>query len=46
MGWYLKRAVLQIQTERVAAIILSIVVLVLVSEVVSAYARNRVMKMK
>ena len=45
-GWYLKRAVLQIQTERVAAIILSIVVLVLVSEVVSAYARNRVMKMK
>ena len=46
MGWYLKRAVLQIQSERVAAIILSIVVLVLVSEVVSALARVRVMKMK
>ena len=46
MGWYLKRAVLQIQTERVAAIILSIVVLVLISEVISAYARDRVMKMK
>ena len=46
MGWYLKRAVLQIQTERVAAIVLSIVVLVLISEVVSAYARDRVMKMK
>ena len=46
MGWYLKRAVLQIQTERVAAIVLSIVALVLISEVVSAYARDRVMKMK
>ncbi len=46
MGWYLKRAVMQIQTERVAAIVLSIVVLVLISEVVSVYARDRVMKMK
>ena len=46
MGWYLKRSVLQIETERVAAIILSIVVLVLVSEAVSAFARDRVMKMK
>ena len=45
-GMDLKRAVLQIQTERVAAIILSIVVLVLISEVVSACARDRVMKMK
>ena len=36
----------EIQTERVAAIIPSIVVLVLVSEVVSALARNRAMKMK
>ena len=46
MGWYLKRSVLQIESERVAAIILSIVVLVLISEVASAIARDRVMKMK
>ena len=46
MGWYLKRAVLQIETERVAAIIISIIVLVLISEILSAYARNHVMKMK
>jgi len=46
MGWYLKRNVLQIETERVAAILLSIVALVIVSEVASAWARARVMKMK
>jgi phosphonate transport system permease protein len=46
MGWYLKRNVLQIETERVAAIILSIVVLVLISEALSAVARDRVMRMK
>lgn len=46
MGWYLKRNVLQIETERVAAIILSIIALVLVSEILSAWARNTVMKMK
>lgn len=46
MGWYLKRNVLQIETERVAAILLSIVALVIVSEAVSAWARARVMKMK
>lgn len=46
MGWYLKRNVLQIETERVAAILLSIIVLVLVSEVVSAWARARVAKAK
>jgi len=46
MGWYLKRNVLQIETERVAAILLSIVVLVLISEALSAFARNRVMRMK
>jgi phosphonate transport system permease protein len=46
MGWYLKRAVLQIESERVAAIIISIIFLVLISEIASAYARNRVMKMK
>jgi phosphonate transport system permease protein len=46
MGWYLKRNVLQIETERVAAILISIVVLVLISEALSALARDRVMKMK
>ena len=45
MGWYLKRNVLQIETERVAAIILSIIVLVLFSEFFSASIRNKVMKM-
>ena len=46
MGWYLKRNVLQIETERVAAILLSIVILVLISELFSAVTRDRVMKMK
>ena len=46
MGWYLKRNVLQIETHRVAAILLSIVVLVLVAEGVSAWARARVAKAK
>ena len=46
MGWYLKRNVLQIETHRVAAILLSIVVLVLISEAISAVARARVAKAK
>ncbi len=46
MGWYLKRNVLQIETERVAAILLSIIVLVLISEVISAWARARVARAK
>ncbi len=46
MGWYLKRSVLQIESERVAAIIISIIVLVLISEIISAWARSHVMKMK
>ncbi len=46
MGWYLKRNVLQIETERVAAILLSILVLVMISETISAWARNNAMKMK
>ena len=46
MGWYLKRNILQIETERVAAILLSIVVLVLISEALSAWARARIMKAK
>ncbi len=46
MGWYLKRNVLQIETTRVSAILLSIIVLVLISEGVSAWARARVAKAK
>ena len=46
MGWYLKRNVLQIETERVTSILLSILVLVLISEILSALARDRVMRMK
>jgi phosphonate transport system permease protein len=46
MGWYLKRNVLQIETERVAAILVSILILVTISEGASAWARNKAMKMK
>jgi phosphonate transport system permease protein len=46
MGWYLKRNVLQIETERVAAILISILILVMISETVSAWARAKAMKMK
>ena len=42
MGWYLQRHVQQLDTQRVAAIILSIVALVLVSEIASAWARARI----
>ncbi len=44
MGWYLKRNIFQVETQRTAAILLSIVVLVVISEVVSAWARDRVAK--
>lgn len=46
MGWYLKRNILQIETQRVSAILLSIIVLVLISEGVSAWARAKVSKAK
>ncbi|MEE8453656.1 MAG: phosphonate ABC transporter, permease protein PhnE [Limibaculum sp.] len=46
MGWYLKRNILQVESERVAAILVSIIVLVFISEMLSAWARNTVMKMK
>ena len=42
MGWYLRRTVQQIETTRVAAILLSIIFLVIISEVTSAWARNKV----
>lgn len=44
MGWYLKRNVYQIESERVAAILISIIVLVMISEAVSAWARAKVAK--
>jgi phosphonate transport system permease protein len=44
MGWYLRRAVQQVQTLRVAAILTSIIALVVVSEIVSAWARERIGK--
>jgi phosphonate transport system permease protein len=46
MGWYLKQTVEQLEYLRVAAILLSIIALVVVSEVVSAWARNKISKMK
>lgn len=46
MGWYLKRNVQQIETHRTAAILLSILALVVLSEFISAWARNKVDKAK
>ncbi len=46
MGWYLKRNVMQIETERTAAILVSIIGLVIVSEFISTWARSRVDKAK
>lgn len=46
MGWYLKRSVQQMESHRTAAILMSIVALVIVSEVVSAWMRARVARMK
>ena len=46
MGWYLKRNIMQIETQRTAAILLSIIALVVVAEFFSAWARNRIAKAK
>lgn len=46
MGWYLKRNVMQIETERTAAILLSIIALVVVAEIFSAWARGRIARGK
>lgn len=46
MGWYLKQNVQQLETQKVAAILLSIVFLVLISEAVSAWARHKTAKSK
>jgi phosphonate transport system permease protein len=42
MGWYLKQAVEELEYLNVAAILLSIITLVIVSETVSAWARNKI----
>ena len=44
MGWYLKRNVLQLEYARTSAIIVSIIVLVIFSESLSAYMRNKIQK--
>jgi phosphonate transport system permease protein len=46
MGWYLKRNVMQIETERTAAILLSIIALVVIAEFFSAWARSRIARAK
>jgi len=46
MGWYLKRNVMQIETERTAAILLSIIALVVIAEIFSAWARSRIARAK
>ena len=44
MGWYLKRNVLQLEYARTSAIIVSIIVLVIFSEALSAYMRDKIYK--
>jgi phosphonate transport system permease protein len=46
MGLYLKRSVQQLETHRVAAILLSIIALVTVAELLSGWLRNNVRRMK
>ena len=42
MGWYLKQTVEELEYLKVAAILLSIITLVIISETVSAWARNKI----
>lgn len=42
MGWYLQRTVQEMQTTRVAAILLTIIVLVGIAEILSGWTRNRI----
>lgn len=46
MGWYLKRNIQQLENTRVAAIILSIVAIVLVAEFISGWLRTKVSEAK
>ena len=42
MGWYLRESVQRVASKDVAAILLSIIVVVVISELVSAWARTRI----
>jgi phosphonate transport system permease protein len=44
--WYLKRTTQQLETQRVAAILLVIIGLVLVAEIGSGFLRRRISRMK
>lgn len=46
MGWYLQRTTHEMQTSRVAAILLTIIFLVSIAEVVSGWLRNRLNTMR
>jgi hypothetical protein len=46
MGWYLKRTTQQLESTRVAAILLVIIGLVLVAEIGSGWLRKRIGKMQ
>lgn len=46
MGWYLQRTVQEMQTTRVAAILLTIIALVSVAEVLSGWMRNVTARMR
>jgi len=46
MGWYLKRTTQQLETTRVAAILLVIIGMVLMAEIGSSWLRSRINKMK
>jgi phosphonate transport system permease protein len=45
MGWYLKRSVQELDTARVAAILLSIIALVALAEILSVWVRNRIRRL-
>lgn len=46
MGWYLKRTTQQLESTRVAAILLTIVVLVLLAEIGSGWLRRKIAQMR
>ena len=44
MGWYLRESVQRVASKDVAAILLSIIVVVVISELLSAWLRTRISK--
>lgn len=46
MGWYLKRTIQQLETTRVAAILLVIILLVSIAEIGSSWLRSRIARMR